>query len=263
MRLMNITGAATRAALRNVGRALHRGALRRGALPSGALRRDAFRGALRRGALRGALRRGALRGALLTLAVAAVARAAPDPAVVIGKLARDPPATIAFAEARFSPLLAEPVVVSGALGFLGDGRFDRVVDSPYRERTEIRGESVSVAREGERRRTFALKRAPELGGLLAGLLALLSGDAAAVAREFSVVTHGTESRWALELVPLDDDKRRRLERMLVGGANDELRCIAVLTADGGASVMLLGENATRDLAARQTLDALMPRCRAE
>jgi hypothetical protein len=203
------------------------------------------------------------RGALLALAASAAAHAAPDPDLLIGKLARDPPATIAFAEARFSPLLAEPVIVAGHLGFLGPGRFDRVVDSPHRERTEVRGGSVTVAREGERPRTFSLKRARQLGDLLTSLQALLSGDAAAVAREFSVVAKGTEGSWALELVPLDDGTRRRLERLLVSGAGDELRCLAVLTPDGGASVMLLGEDAAEAIGARRTLEALVPLCRAE
>ena len=121
------------------------------------------------------------------------------------------------------------MIVSGELSYLGAGSFDRRVTAPYRESTEIRGQSVRVAREGEPPRTFALKRAPELGGLLTSFVALLSGDAAAVAREFSVVAIGDEGAWALELAPLDGTKRRRLQQILASGMDDELKCLAVLT----------------------------------
>jgi Outer membrane lipoprotein carrier protein LolA-like len=200
---------------------------------------------------------------LVWLQASVASSATPDADVLIRKLARDPPATIAFAEARFSALLKEPVIVTGQLAHLGAGSFDRRVTAPYPELTEIRGLSVRVEREGEPPRTFALKRAPELGGLLTSLVALLSGDAAAVAREFSVVASGDEGAWALELAPLDGAKRRRLQQILVSGADDELECFAVLTSDGAASVMLLGEDAADAMATNPTLETLLRQCRAE
>jgi hypothetical protein len=186
-----------------------------------------------------------------------------DPDVLIAKLAREPPATIEFAEARFSPLLSEPLVVAGQLSYLGAEGFDRQVEAPYREHTAIRGASVRVEREGEPVRTFALKRAPELGGLLASFVALLSGDAAAVAREFSVVATGDDAAWRLDLTPLDARQRRRLLEIVVSGAGDEPKCFAVLTAQGGGSVMLLGEGAAAAIRADAGLDALLAECRGE
>jgi outer membrane lipoprotein carrier protein LolA len=200
---------------------------------------------------------------LLWLQAPLASGATPEPEVLIRKLEREPPATIAFSEARFSALLKEPVIVSGELSYLGPGSFDRRVTAPYRESIEIRGQSVRVAREGDPPRTFALKRSPELGGLLTSFVALLSGDAAAVAREFSVVAIGDEGAWALELAPLDGTKRRRLQQILVSGMDDELNCLAVLTSDGGASVMLLGEDAAGAIATDAMLETLLRQCRAE
>ena len=86
--------------------------------------------------------------------------AAIDADALIARLARPAPASIAFTEVRVSPLLREPLVVSGELEFSGPASLDRHVRKPYREDTAIRGESVRVEREGEAPRSFALKRAP-------------------------------------------------------------------------------------------------------
>jgi len=75
--------------------------------------------------------------------------AAPDSAALISSLKRTAPATIEFAEARFSSLLREPLIVSGELAYGGPRDFERRVTQPYRETTAIRGDSVSVDREGE------------------------------------------------------------------------------------------------------------------
>ena len=199
----------------------------------------------------------------LILLCSAARSAGPDVNALISKLARVPPATIAFTEARFSALLREPVIVAGELSYLGPGSFERRVTLPYRETTAIHGESVRIEREGEASRTFGLKRAPELGGLLSGFAALLSGDAAAVAREFSVASTGDEQSWALELTPLTRNDRRRLRQILVSGAESETRCFAVVSEQGSASVMLLGSAAAQPIAADATLDALLRRCRVE
>ena len=200
---------------------------------------------------------------LLGLPLHAVLGATLDAEAVIRSLERDPPATIEFSEARFSPLLAEPLIVSGRLSYLGAGSFDREVTAPYKENTSIRGESVRVERDGDKARTFALKRAPELGGLLASFVALLSGDASAVSREFTVTASGRDAAWTIELTPLDGRQRRRLEEIVVGGAGNEPKCIVVLSSQGGGTVMLLGEGAAGRLTAEATLDSLLGQCRAE
>ncbi|HEX5046417.1 MAG TPA: LolA-related protein [Gammaproteobacteria bacterium] len=186
-----------------------------------------------------------------------------DAEAVIKSLHREPPATIEFAEARFSPLLDEPLIVSGQLTYLGAASFDRHVTAPYEESTAIRGESVRVERGGENARTFALKRAPELGGLLASFVGLLSGDASAVTREFGVTASGAAAAWTIELTPLDGRQRRRLQEIVVGGAGSEPKCIAVLSSQGGGTVMLLGEGAAGRLTAAATLESLLGQCRAE
>jgi hypothetical protein len=103
--------------------------------------------------------------AALAVSVSQPLAAAPDAAQLIAGLAREAPASIAFAEVRFSSLLREPLIVSGNLAYGGPGNLERQVTHPYRETTTVRGESARIEREGEDPRTLALKNAPELNGL--------------------------------------------------------------------------------------------------
>jgi hypothetical protein len=172
-----------------------------------------------------------------------------DGNALIRRLARPAPASISFTEIRFSSLLDQPLVVSGELGYLGPERLDRVVTDPYREKTTIRGESVRVEREGESPRTFALKRAPELRGLLTAFSALLAGDPSAVARNFSVTAEGEGSVWQLTLTPTDARARKRLRELTMNGQGDEPLCFTVTSADGSQSIMLLSGQAREGLKA--------------
>jgi len=193
------------------------------------------------------------------LLLPATPAAALDADALIARLARPAPASIAFTEVRVSPLLREPLVVSGELEFSGPTSLDRHVRKPYREDTSIRGESVRVEREGEQARSFALKRAPELRGLLTGFSSLLTGDAQGLKRSFDVQAQGTEQSWTLQLLPLDARARKRLQKLEIVGHDATPRCFSLLNGDGGASVMVLGE-AAASVAEKVTLESLQKLC---
>jgi hypothetical protein len=195
------------------------------------------------------------------LAAATEIAAAPDARTLIEGLARDAPASIAFTEARFSRLLREPLMVSGELGYLGTRSLERRVTTPYRETTEIRADSVHVEREGEKARSFALKRAPELEGFLEAFTALLAGDFAALEKTFTIVADGNDGGWSLELTPLDEQARDRLRAIVIHGSGAEPRCLATLGRDGG-SMILLGVEAERPITPETSFDDLLARCGA-
>jgi hypothetical protein len=198
--------------------------------------------------------------ALFALIGAAAANAAPDAAALIARLERQPPASIAFAEVRFSPLLAEPLIVHGTLVFESAEVLHRRVEAPYRETTTIGGESVRVERDGGEARTFALRRAQELRGFVTGMLGLLTGDNALLEKHFTVTAAGDDARWRLDLAPVDDRLRQRLRNIIVAGGADEPRCFVVVDTQGGTSVMLLGAEAEVPLPPPVVLAELIGRC---
>ncbi len=200
---------------------------------------------------------------LTLLSAATLCTASPserDADALIARLAKPAPATIEFTEVRFSRLVREPLVVSGELGYSSTTSLDRRVTSPYRETTSIRGESVKVEREGEKPRSFALKHAPELRGLLTGFTAILAGDAAALHQAFNVRANGSGDLWALNLLPTDKRAQRRLHKIEIIGSGTEPRCFNMVTADGAFSILLLGEAAKDPLPEKITEKSVYKRC---
>lgn len=206
----------------------------------------------------------------MPIAIAAIAamspldiKAEPGARDLIAGLAREPPATVAFTEARFSTLLREPLIVRGELGYLGPNDLERRVTAPYRETTAIRDDAVRVQRDGEIARTFALKRAPELKGFLEAFTALLAGDANTLEANFSVTATGDDERWSLNLTPHDARERRRLRSIEIYGRGNEPGCLVSLDMQGGGSVLLVGTQAAATIAPNSSLEALLARCRTE
>ena len=185
--------------------------------------------------------------ACLALATTALHAAEPDLDALLARLARPAPDTTSFVEVRFSSLLETPIVVSGRLEHRQDGSLVRRVDSPYREVTELRGENVTVEREGSKPRHFSLNRAPELRGMLASFAALLQGDRQMLDRYFVVALQGTDARWEIALSPRDAKLKNRLSRITVNGRDDRPRCFTLEEPDADASLMAIGVERPGDL----------------
>jgi hypothetical protein len=201
--------------------------------------------------------------ACLALAATALQAAEPDLDALLARMARPAPDTTSFVEVRFSSLLETPIVVAGRLEHRQDGSLVRRVDSPYREVTELRGENVSVEREGSKPRHFSLDRAPELRGMLASFAALLQGDRQMLERYFVVALQGTDARWGITLSPRDAKLKRRLSRITVDGRDDRPRCFTLEEPDADASLMAIGVERPGDLPQPLDQKALAAWCAGE
>ena len=170
-----------------------------------------------------------------------------DASTLIQRLAKPAPASIEFKEWRFSALLEQPLVVSGELRYMAADHLERFVQQPYREKTIIRGESVRVERHGEKLRTFALKRAPELKGLLSAFGALLTGDSSELEKDFEISARGDSERWELTLVPRDTRARQHVAQLVVTGAANEPSCLMMGKAGESQSIMMFADPAPREM----------------
>lgn len=186
-----------------------------------------------------------------TLATTASA-AALDSASLIASLAQPLPAKTTYFEQRESPLLAQPLQFSGVLERPAVGTLVKSVAQPYVERTVIADGRVTIEREGQARRRFSLKRAPELVALTASFEAILSGDASTLQQHYRIDTLGNAEAWTLTLTPREPRLAKRvLAIRLYGGLLDRyptLRCIDLDLAGAENSRMWIGELAARAMA---------------
>lgn len=197
----------------------------------------------------------------LTLAAPAALPQARDIDALLAALAREPPQSISFTEVHSSKLLEHELVVSGTLEYSGRGKLSRVVAEPFEERTDIDGDSIRIHREDRPDRQFSLKRAPELGGLLTGFLAILGGERAALEREFELALVDGAAGWQLTLRPKNTRARTRIAAIRVRGAGNTPECIVTVSRDGGAATKLLLGEAAREgdgTGPRTTLCAELP-----
>ena len=159
--------------------------------------------------------------------------AALDADALLKSLARPAPAVTPFVEVRYSKLLEQPIVVKGQLEYHEDGTLVRAVKDPFQERTEIKGETVTIARVGKTQRTFSLKRAPELRSMLGGFSAVLGGGRADLEKDFNIAVSGTTPAWKLSLTPKSQQVGKYVRDIAIQGATNEPRCIVVTQPDDG------------------------------
>ncbi len=186
--------------------------------------------------------------------------AAPDLDALLASLKRDAPQDTQFIEVRYSRLLREPLRVAGNLKFLAVDRLQRQIDTPYRETTRIEGEIVYLQREGDSERRFALRRAPELRGVLSSFGAILGGDRATLERYFTVTVDGGERAWQLSLTPRGSARNRRIDAIQILGHAGQPNCFVVREAAGAQSVLIVGDSVDAVPRATPDRDALLALC---
>jgi Outer membrane lipoprotein carrier protein LolA-like len=190
----------------------------------------------------------------------AISFAALDADALLKSLARPAPAVTPFVEVRYSKLLEQPIVVKGQLEYHEDGTLVRAVKDPFQERTEIKGETVTIARVGKSPRTFSLKRAPELRSLLGGFSAVLGGGRTDLEKDFSIAVSGENSGWKVSLTPKSPQIGKYVHDIAIQGAANDAHCIVVTQPDEGASVMLVGKTAESKLPSTLSRDSVTGVC---
>ena len=184
-----------------------------------------------------------------------------DVDVLIKSLARSAPARTEFTEVRFSSVLETPLVLRGELEYRAADSLSKRVSQPYLEELDIGANEVRMKREHQPERRFSLARAPELRSLLAGFSGLLSGDRARLAEFFELGATGENNGWRLTMIPRDSRTRSHLKGITATGDAGAPRCLIVESADGDASVMILGAAAAKPLPDPLTLGGLRFHCR--
>ncbi|MGY0505769.1 LolA-related protein [Luteimonas sp. e5] len=184
-----------------------------------------------------------------------------DAAWILSRLAQPAPMRTDFVEVRESPLLKNPLRISGEYRRPDADTLVREVRVPYAETTTIRGGQARIERPGRAARNFALARAPQLASIEAGFGALLRGDQRGIERDFEVQVEGSRNDWRMRLNPRQEALRAQLRDITLYGRGSELRCIETRIARGGEVQRTLLASAARALAADADAARLEAACR--
>ena len=145
-------------------------------------------------------------------------------------------AEVAYTEKKYSSLLSEPVTSSGTLTYRHPDTVEKNVKTPRKERLRIVGEDLIVLRNGAEKR-IALSSQPLLAAFAASLRGVLAGDVALLRQYYRLILEGEETDWRLQMIPLEEEILRYVERITVSGRAGRILQIEVRESSGDRAVM--------------------------
>ena len=144
-----------------------------------------------------------------------------------------------FVERRQNKLLAEPMVLEGEVTFFEDGTFSKVILTPFSERILVTNKFLELERNGKKRRV-SLRRDHGARALYVGLRAFLEQDLDTLLTLFEVVAIDPADPWRIELVPVADDAKRFVAKMIITGSGPNVTSIRTIQTENNWQEMLFG-----------------------
>ncbi|MGH8291193.1 MAG: LolA-related protein [Steroidobacteraceae bacterium] len=157
---------------------------------------------------------------------------------VMALLAQRKHGEVKYVEEDYFKILDEPVKSSGVLVYEAPDHLEKKTLEPKAESLILDGEKLTV-RRGDRTYRMDLSAYPQVAPFVDSIRDTLAGNEQALERVFRVTCSGTLAKWQLQLVPLDAKVARKVSRVEISGARDEIRSVKILQRDGDRSVMTI------------------------
>lgn len=161
-----------------------------------------------------------------------------DVAQLMDGLARHPGGLAKFTETRHLALLDKPVVSTGEMQFTPPDRLEKRTLTPKPEYMLLDRDRITLERD-QRRMTIRLGSRPEVLAFVDSVRGLLAGNRVSMERNYLMQLQGEAARWVLTLYPKDAEIAALIQRITVSGANNQIRTIEYLQADGDRSVLAI------------------------
>jgi hypothetical protein len=148
-----------------------------------------------------------------------------------------------FTERKTMRMLSEPLIASGLLLYLAPDQVQKITVLPQRERVAVRGDTVTIdGGQDERSRTLSLSDYPEIGGIVEGIRATLSGDLPTLRRFYAIELDGTAADWRLVLQPTAAKLQKFVKQIRIAGSGNKVHSVETEDGDGDLSQMSIVED---------------------
>ena len=98
---------------------------------------------------------------------------------------------------------------------------------------------IPLLPSGKHKFTLRLAEQPEILAFVASIRGTLSGDRAALERNYALHLAGTRDNWTLNLSPSNPRIAELVTRITIGGKRDQVFSVEYLQADGDRAVMTI------------------------
>lgn len=175
-------------------------------------------------------------GFLLFACLTFPAHAAFDVGQLMNDLAKHKGGKARFVEKKYISLLEKPVISSGEMTYTAPDRLEKRTLSPKVETLRLDKDLLSIERE-KQKLTINLSNQPEALAFIDSIRGTLSGNRAALEKNYLLSLSGTSDKWVLTLLPSEQKIAALVQRITVSGIKNQIRSIEYLQADGDRSVM--------------------------
>ena len=172
-----------------------------------------------------------LLGYLLLIAVALPASAAFDIGQLMGDLARHKGGKAKFVEKKYFAILDKPVVSTGEMTYTAPDRLEKRTLTPKVETLLLDKDILSIERD-KQKLSINLANQPEALAFVDSIRGTLSGNRAALEKNYALHLAGNADKWVLTLLPSDQKIASLVQRITVSGNKNQVRVIEYLQADG-------------------------------
>jgi len=152
-------------------------------------------------------------------------------------------ADLTFTEERSSAFLVGDIVLKGSLKYIAPDFIEKRVESPYKHRTKISGDTLLVEKISARGESsiqqYSLSSSEALSTIVEGFRATLAGDLMALLEHYNIVLEGDVLEWLVTFTPKKPKLLDHVEKIALTGAEREIRTIETTNADGDVARLSL------------------------
>lgn len=163
---------------------------------------------------------------------------------LMAQLAQVRAATATFTEQKTLHLLTAPLTDTGTLTYAAPDQLEKKIFAPVPEDFRLQGDAARYTGPDQQVRTFSLRQAPQLAGLVEGIRDVLAGDAPALQRFYAIRLSGGPAHWQLLLRPRDQQLSAYLAWMAVTGSGARITGIDSASGNGDHAEMRVTETLT-------------------
>lgn len=174
----------------------------------------------------------------LLLAVALPALAAFDVAQLMNDLAKHKGGKAKFVEKKTISLLDKPVLSTGEMTYIAPAYLEKRTLTPKPEILILDKDMLSIERD-KQKLSINLSNQPEALAFIDSIRGTLTGNRAALEKNYGLYLSGTSDKWVLTLLPSEQKIAALVLRIVVTGSKNQIRSIEYLQADGDRSLMTI------------------------
>lgn len=159
-------------------------------------------------------------------------------------LAQNKSGKASFVEKKYIGILDKPLESSGDLSFEAPDRLEKRTLKPRPESMLLDGDKLTLTLYEKRPLNLRLQDHPEVAALVESIRGTLSGDQAALEKNYAIDFTGVQGKWQLTLTPVQKAVAKVVRQVHIGGADANIKTITFDQVDGDRFEMTISKVVT-------------------